>query len=230
MKAGPFCLFRTAYPRFYFNSTTQQCQAFEWGGCEGNENNFNNIKDCQETCHVKVHPCYEQLQIGPCDQSIPRYYFNVYKEQCEIYWWGGCEPKRNNFLTVDECQETCPIIKRNPCLDAVKSGPCKDAITRYYFDTVTQNCEVFIWSGCGDSENNFENLEKCELTCPVQTRNPCLHPKESGPCLAAINRFHFDPDSRKCEPFYWGGCNPNSNNFETIEECQNTCEGEFWKP
>jgi hypothetical protein len=58
------------------------------------------------------------------------------------------------------------------------------------------------------------------------TPNPiCSEPKLIGPCRAAIPRFYFDTESGKCDTFSWGGCKPNSNNFQTLEECSNKCLG-----
>ena len=37
-------------PRYYFDTTTGQCQMFSWGGCQPNGNNFETVKDCQNAC------------------------------------------------------------------------------------------------------------------------------------------------------------------------------------
>ena len=36
--------------KFYYDSQTQQCLPFVYGGCRGNENNFNSVDDCREAC------------------------------------------------------------------------------------------------------------------------------------------------------------------------------------
>lgn len=41
---------RAAFPRFYYNVSTQSCQAFTYGGCEANSNNFDTEEECQKTC------------------------------------------------------------------------------------------------------------------------------------------------------------------------------------
>ena len=44
---------RAAFPRFYFNKATKSCEAFTWGGCDANENNFKTIEECLQTCMPK---------------------------------------------------------------------------------------------------------------------------------------------------------------------------------
>lgn len=39
--------------RFYFNSDTLRCEHFEYGGCQGNANNFMTLEECEEMCLVK---------------------------------------------------------------------------------------------------------------------------------------------------------------------------------
>ena len=41
---------RGFFPRYYFDRTTGTCQKFVYGGCGGNENNFETIEDCQQRC------------------------------------------------------------------------------------------------------------------------------------------------------------------------------------
>ena len=54
----------------------------------------------------------------------------------------------------------------------------------------------------------------------------CRLPPESGDCMAAFRRWHYDINSGECKKFIYGGCAGNSNNFETKEECLQRCGGE----
>nr|AAM93647.1 putative secreted protein [Ixodes scapularis] len=47
MKDGPG---RALHRRWYFNTSTAECQPFLYGGMLGNANNFENLKECQGNC------------------------------------------------------------------------------------------------------------------------------------------------------------------------------------
>lgn len=51
----------------------------------------------------------------------------------------------------------------------------------------------------------------------------CELPAVSGPCDAAFPRFHYDAAAGRCQPFTWGGCEANANNFETLAACESAC-------
>ena len=41
--------------RFFYNAQTQECDSFQYNGCDGNSNNFNNREDCEGYCGVGGH-------------------------------------------------------------------------------------------------------------------------------------------------------------------------------
>ena len=64
----------------------------------------------------------------------------------------------------------------------------------------------------------------CFLPLAFSLNPVCLFPQKVGPCEAAFHHFYFNGDTKKCEPFLYGGCQGNPNNFKTLEECSKTCE------
>ncbi|XP_026732268.1 carboxypeptidase inhibitor SmCI-like [Trichoplusia ni] len=51
----------------------------------------------------------------------------------------------------------------------------------------------------------------------------CLLVPQLGPCRSKISMYYFDPDSKNCSTFTWGGCQGNGNRFDTHEDCMGFC-------
>ncbi|XP_024078433.1 chelonianin, partial [Terrapene carolina triunguis] len=54
-------------------------------------------------------------------------------------------------------------------------------------------------------------------------RDICRLPPEKGPCKGKMPRFFYNPASKTCESFIYGGCQGNKNNFKTKAECVRAC-------
>ncbi|VDQ00428.1 unnamed protein product [Trichobilharzia regenti] len=48
-------------------------------------------------------------------------------------------------------------------------------------------------------------------------------PPESGRCRALITAFYYDPKSKQCKTFFYGGCGGNANRFPSKNECEKAC-------
>ncbi|XP_058821709.1 putative Kunitz-type serine protease inhibitor [Topomyia yanbarensis] len=53
----------------------------------------------------------------------------------------------------------------------------------------------------------------------------CKLPVRKGVCRALLPRWRYDPESKTCHEFTFGGCDGNANNFLTYEKCMDTCKG-----
>ncbi|KAL7630403.1 UNVERIFIED_CONTAM: hypothetical protein RMT77_019434 [Armadillidium vulgare] len=51
----------------------------------------------------------------------------------------------------------------------------------------------------------------------------CLLPTLVGRCRNFTARFSFTPLVDRCEPFIYGGCGGNENNFKTFDDCIARC-------
>lgn len=49
-------------------------------------------------------------------------------------------------------------------------------------------------------------------------------------CWAKIPRYTYDPETKICVFFFYGGCSKNLNNFETAEECVEVCSADGYEP
>ncbi|KAJ0005392.1 hypothetical protein NQD34_015286 [Periophthalmus magnuspinnatus] len=113
----------------------------------------------REQCALKEEP-------GPCKALKPRYYFNIDSGSCEMFDYGGCKGNDNNFLTKEECEETCVVSEdKDPCQLPEAPGPCRGLVSRFLFDPETQSCRHFFYGGCFGNANNFRTIDECKNKC-----------------------------------------------------------------
>ncbi|EYC07958.1 hypothetical protein Y032_0068g220 [Ancylostoma ceylanicum] len=245
IKAGP-C--KAMLKRFAYDENKKKCVEFSYGGCQGNKNNFESMKDCTFKCEQrqpKPEPeakCSKPIETGPCNAKIKRFAYDTKKEKCVEFYYGGCKGNENNFETMEDCTWTCeqrqakPEPEKGPCSQPIKVGPCNAMMKRFAYDNKKGKCVEFYYGGCKGNQNNFQSMEDCTWTCeqrlarPYALQNECSQPIEAGPCNAKIKRYAYDNDKEKCVEFYYGGCKGNENNFETMEDCTFKCEERQPKP
>jgi hypothetical protein len=98
------------FPRFFHNAETGFCESFVYGGCEGNENNFETLEECTATCGSKALDACEDN--GDCLLRA--------KGCC-----GACEPSDlTDFVALnseyDEWYakaQNCEAVDCAPCLE-----------------------------------------------------------------------------------------------------------------
>uniref|UniRef100_K1S2I8 Papilin n=1 Tax=Magallana gigas TaxID=29159 RepID=K1S2I8_MAGGI len=211
-----------------------QCRVFFYSGCQGNENRFQNRQECQRVCGnggAGEDVCTLPAVTGPCRANRRRFYYNSVSGQCELFRYGGCQGNRNNFPSLQACQQRCggdggifpPAVCRLPSA----SGPCRAFFPRWSYSMTSGQCERFVYGGCAGNGNNFQTRQQCEDTCSNagggNGNQICILPEDSGPCMAAIPRWHYNARFRRCERFLYGGCQGNENNFESWGQCQRSC-------
>lgn len=63
-------------------------------------------------------------------------------------------------------------------------------------------------------------MRKSETVCDL--------PADTGMCRGYFPKFYFDKSTGSCREFIYGGCGGNENNFERIDECEETCGNNEW--
>ncbi|TRY92245.1 hypothetical protein DNTS_029082 [Danionella cerebrum] len=183
--------------RFYFDLDTGHCELFEYGGCQGNGNNFETKEECEEMCFVKENksPCHLEDEPGPCRGLVPRYFFDFKSQECKQFFYGGCLGNANNFKSMKECQERChPGSKHMQHHSPVKTEE-------------------------EEAKPGPEALVKHGFIRPEL----CKSPPARGDCAQSEKRYVFNPRTERCQAFRFSGCGGNKNNFIHKKECIKVC-------
>ncbi|VDN99948.1 unnamed protein product [Rodentolepis nana] len=179
--------------RWGFDGESGKCVEFAYGGCGGNENNFESNEACEKYCSTKIsnsqpadaiaahNPiCGLPREVGPCRSMLKRWYFDVASGKCTDFIYGGCQGNDNNFETEDECENVCSAYEDDPSLEddddvdltdasmchlPRERGNCGASLQRWGFDAFAGRCVQFIYSGCAGNDNNFETRDVCEQRC-----------------------------------------------------------------
>ncbi|KAL1421535.1 hypothetical protein MTO96_023062 [Rhipicephalus appendiculatus] len=259
--AGP-C--RASVKRYYFDTAFGTCLTFIYGGCEGNPNNYETEEECKASCNPTTDyeaKCLAKAETGPCMAHLPLWAYDAKLGECKIFTYGGCDGNANKYPSEETCEKTCKnptpelveeyamasqhldVHKGNPCESRVLSAPgprghATAHIPRYYYNSKTKRCDLFVYGGCQGNANNFVTLSECIGTCnvklshgiitfesePKPTNPVCYEPKKVGPCKAYVPRYFYNTTTKFCERFIYGGCQGNGNNFPELDVCLKTCK------
>ncbi|ROL50403.1 Tissue factor pathway inhibitor [Anabarilius grahami] len=183
--------------RFYFDTDTGRCEPFEYGGCQGNANNFETRQECEEMCLVKEDksPCHLEDEPGPCRGLVPRYFFDFKSQECKRFFYGGCFGNANNFKTIKDCNERC--LPGSNHMD--KNSPLKP-----------EGEEL---------KPRTEPPTKHEFNPP----EICMSPVDRGNCDGSERRYVYNPRTGRCQAFRYSGCGGNKNNFVHKRHCMKMC-------
>jgi len=62
------------------------------------------------------------------------------------------------------------------------------------------------------------------LSAQLPDSSFCNEQPMRGTCRAGIQRYYYNANTRNCEMFMYGGCDGNSNNFDSLAECERVCK------
>uniref|UniRef100_A0A914X9K8 BPTI/Kunitz inhibitor domain-containing protein n=1 Tax=Plectus sambesii TaxID=2011161 RepID=A0A914X9K8_9BILA len=189
-------------PRWYYNRQTSNCQRFNYSGCEGNENNFASIEDCEQRC-IGVRPCPIIDPMAP--PTGCRYEDKRLDEQllCPVPKL-VCDEKAACAAVTCSSDQKCVILTSGPKCVPTSPANCTVNVTvgstcpansprPYYFNAQSGKCEQSIWKEC-EGENLFATIKLCERQCIEQ--RPCYPPPVAAP-PAGCN-YEISNDSEGC--------------------------------
>ncbi|XP_065493260.1 collagen alpha-3(VI) chain isoform X1 [Caloenas nicobarica] len=130
----------------------------------------------------------------------------------------------------------------DPCLLDFDMGmQCKDYQIVWFFDYKNKICSQGWYGGCGGNANRFEAEAECISKClkpsaaekamqqpPLEERlssvmDICWLQKDEGTCRNFVLKWYYDPKTKSCARFWYGGCGGNENRFNTQKECDKVC-------
>ncbi|OQR74224.1 hypothetical protein BIW11_09215 [Tropilaelaps mercedesae] len=115
--------------RYTFNQTSQQCERFEYQ-CNGNDNNFESVQECEQLCKKPKSVCELPKDSGLCMGAFMKWWFNPITAECEEFTYGGCGGNANNFETKAACDMRCPDLVLCPYDTITKEGLTREPCDR----------------------------------------------------------------------------------------------------
>ncbi|KAL2081279.1 hypothetical protein ACEWY4_023132 [Coilia grayii] len=235
--------------RYYFNIDTGYCESFEYGGCQGNDNNFETLEECEEMCMMteEKNPCHLPDNPGPCRGLVPRYFFDRRSQLCKRFFYGGCYGNANNFRTLKECQAKCQQPAIPPKKDDPKEFPAPSNVVTeppvvagrapsakleavdevketHVNDTVTQGRKLEQVDVVTAAPETLTRSQQQALdTADPQIPPYCLSPIDRGTCDGSERRYGYNPKKKRCQLFRYSGCGGNKNSFIHKRHCMKTC-------
>ncbi|KAI6186600.1 hypothetical protein M3Y98_00150400 [Aphelenchoides besseyi] len=266
-----------AVDMWYFDSGTGVCSKFIYTNCGGNYNRFESRESCERSCGHLRHPivqnyptlvtstvvsvgrtrrpaapksstaCNMPKDVGRCTGHFSSYYYDRDLGVCELFQYSGCGGNSNRFNSRLQCEETClhpapqvaavapsfpqtlgaQLVVNNQdsrrCDLPKDQGPCSEFVHKWYYNNQDGTCNKFYYGGCQGNTNRYDSESECRAACGNHA-DPCTLPPVKGPCEGNRRRYYYNAQQQQCTEFTYGGCIPNSNNFATIEECEQRCK------
>uniref|UniRef100_A0A914EDA4 BPTI/Kunitz inhibitor domain-containing protein n=1 Tax=Acrobeloides nanus TaxID=290746 RepID=A0A914EDA4_9BILA len=160
----------------------------------------------------QVDPCSQDRDQGVGALQLPRYYYNKETKLCEQFIYFGSGGNRNNFMTVEECQNQCPESP-NPCAYGTPTTIIQCASGSVMTQTCTgqQFCHVGASPQTTICCNKPTNVDRCQQPLNVGIGN------------ANLQRWYYNPLSQQCQTCVYRGLQGNENNFLSRSDCENSC-------
>lgn len=115
--------------RFYYDRSYGICTQFAYSGCDGNENNFETLEECEELCDDAVELCDLSPLAGGCEDNVTRWYYDSYTSRCDEFTFTGCYGNKNNFEDQRSCERACQH-RRNEETEAPRPTTSPNALTQ----------------------------------------------------------------------------------------------------
>lgn len=145
---------RASIPRWWYNVTDGSCQLFVYGGCDGNDNNYQSKEECLEKCAGVTENTMDRTgtRRSGAESSVP----------------SGSRRQDSDDLSGDI------FNYEEYCAPKAVTGPCRAAFPRWYFDAEKNACDAFTYGGCRGNKNSYHSKEACMQRCFGQQMYPAV--------------------------------------------------------
>jgi len=99
-------------------------------------------------------------------------------------------PPLDQFGILRMCRR--PLVTGSP--------NCRAMLKRWYYDSPSETCKLFVWSGCGGNDNRFESRDECENRC--RGVMPC-RPSRAREPPSGCSIFKATDISEGCPVYHW---------------------------
>ncbi|KZS19211.1 Uncharacterized protein APZ42_014428 [Daphnia magna] len=133
---------RAFIPSFFFDTQTGECTSFTYTGCGGNDNNFSSEDECDLKCNG--------LQ-GPVTPPSPQ-----------------VDPLVDAPASDAVATQTPELTRQEKCsLPPVNPSPfsCLAFIPSWTFNSTANECQTYVYGGCGKTANLFNSQDECNTAC-----------------------------------------------------------------
>ncbi|KAF7403614.1 hypothetical protein HZH68_006408 [Vespula germanica] len=139
--------------------------------------------DCTFDMATAKVVCMEEVDVGPCRGYFQRWAFEPRKLMCVPFGYGGCRGNRNNFLTSEECNLACNVVRSILAGENPIQAAAQIQIPANSTNLTPVDCEVSNWSP----------WSQCSVTCGtgrvVSYRTIKHEPQNGGrPCPKKLQR------------------------------------------
>lgn len=152
--------------RWYYDPAAHSCKMFQYLGCEGNSNNFEDQSSCEDYCKAYSCPFGGNVLTKDNGGPIVCRLSNLTKACPNTHF---CTNLLNSDAdhANDKINGYCCPTRQNICLNFPidKGVPCTEPQLKFGYDTVLKACIPFRYHGCGGNANNFQNYQSCFHFC-----------------------------------------------------------------